>query len=275
MDRRARYSLHPTGDHLPRHGAIRTPADPAYLRDLFNHSARYYDPVNRLTSLGQVVLWRKEVARVAHVRPDDRVLDAFCGPGGLAEQVLPHLGAAGELVLVDLSPVMLHEARIRLSRKVKPGIGRRDGPRLDFVAGDLLREELGLRDFDTVLFGWGLRYVPDVGAALGRMRGFLKPGGRMALLEFTKPRPRGWAVPAQFYFRRVLPAIGSWLARDRELHEYMSVSAAEFLSAPELVEAVAEAGFVIDSCHSHLGGLVTIVAAVRTDGKLQAGGYFN
>ncbi len=272
---------------------VRTPADPAYLRDLFSHSARYYDPVNRLTSLGQVVLWRKEVARAAHVKPDDQVLDAFCGPGGLSEQVLPLLGEGGRLVLADLSPVMLHEARLRLGRQLARNRGRddrRDGgpgwddrqkgsrdstrdhrvgrplPRIEYVAGDLLRDELGLRGFDVVLVGWGLRYVPDVPAALRRMREFLRPGGRMVILEFTKPREQLWSAPAHFYFRRVLPAIGSWLAADKELHEYMSVSAAEFLAAPALADAVRGAGFKVDSCHSHLGGLVTVLAAVREDG---------
>ncbi len=252
---------------------VRTPADPAYLRDLFSHSARYYDPVNTLTSLGQVVLWRKEVARTAHVMPGDRVLDAFCGPGGLSEQVLPLLGVDGRLVLADLSPVMLHEARLRLGRRSERDRSR-PRPHVDYVVGDLLRDELGLRDFDVVLVGWGLRYVPDVPAALLKMRKFLRPGGRMVILEFTKPRGQVWSAPAHVYFRRLLPAIGSWLAADKELHEYMSVSAAEFLAAPALADAVRAAGFKVDSCHGHLGGLVTILAAVREDGG-DPGDYFN
>jgi demethylmenaquinone methyltransferase / 2-methoxy-6-polyprenyl-1,4-benzoquinol methylase len=256
------------GKWTPKRRQIRTPADPAYLRDLFSHSARYYDPVNRLTSMGQVVLWRKEVAWAAQVEPGDRVLDAFCGPGGLSEQVLRYLGEGGQLVLADLSPVMLHEARVRLGRQLARKNGRRDKPRprIDYVAGDLLRDDLELRDFDVVLLGWGLRYVPDVSAALGKMREFLKPGGRIVILEFTRPRGWGWSAPAHFYFRRVLPTIGSWLAADKELHEYMSVSAAEFLEAPVLAGAVRDAGFSVDRCHSHLGGLVTILAAVREGG---------
>jgi demethylmenaquinone methyltransferase/2-methoxy-6-polyprenyl-1,4-benzoquinol methylase len=243
---------------------IRTPTDATYLRDLFNNSARYYEWVNKVTSLGQVVLWRREVIGAARLQPTDRVLDAFCGPGGLAERALPLLGSGGRLVLADLSPVMLHQARLRLARRRASRTGSL--PQIEYVAGDLLRDDLGLRDFDVVLLGWGLRYVEDVGAALARVRSFLRPEGRMVILEFTRPGPRSWATPAHYYFRRILPTVGSWLARDRELHEYLSVSAAEFLGASELMRAVEEAGYGVLSCRSHLAGLVTILAATATQG---------
>jgi demethylmenaquinone methyltransferase/2-methoxy-6-polyprenyl-1,4-benzoquinol methylase len=257
-----------------RTAADRHPTDPAYLRDLFSNSAHYYEWVNRITSLGQVVLWRREVIRAASLRPDDRVLDAFCGPGGLAAEALPQLDSRGQLVLADLSPVMLHEARRRLSRVAVSG-ARRSGagrerpsdedphrrPRIEFVAGDLLRGDLGLGDFDVVFLGWGLRYVGDVTAALARVRSLVRPGGCLVVLEFTRPPRSSWATPAHLYFRHVLPRIGSWLAQDRELHEYLSASAAGFLSAGELAAAVAQTGLAVRSSRSHLDGLVTIVAA--------------
>jgi demethylmenaquinone methyltransferase/2-methoxy-6-polyprenyl-1,4-benzoquinol methylase len=112
-----------------------------------------------------------------------------------------------------------------------------------------------------VLLGWGLRYVDDVGAALARVRRLVRPGGRLVVLEFTRPPRFSWATPAHLYFRHVLPRIGSWLAQDRELHEYLTASAAEFLGAGELARAVAETGLAVRSCQSHLDGLVTIVAA--------------
>jgi demethylmenaquinone methyltransferase / 2-methoxy-6-polyprenyl-1,4-benzoquinol methylase len=239
--------------------SVRTPTDASYLRDLFNNSARYYESVNKVTSLGQVVLWRREVVWAAGIHPDDQVLDAFSGPGGLAVEAARHLGAGGRLVLGDLSPVMLHEARIRLA----PTLAARgdERPRAEYVTGDLLHEHLGLRDFDVVLLGWGLRYVEDVHEALARMRSFTRPGGSLVVLEFTRPPRISWATPAHLYFRYLLPRIGSWLAGDRELHEYLSESAARFLSAGELSAAVENAGFAFRSCNSHLDGLVTIVAA--------------
>jgi demethylmenaquinone methyltransferase/2-methoxy-6-polyprenyl-1,4-benzoquinol methylase len=131
---------------------------------------------------------------------------------------------------------------------------------VDFVAGDLLRGDLALGRFDAVLLGWGLRYVEDVPAALARMRTLVQPGGSLVVLEFTRPPRLSWATPAHLYFRYLLPQIGSVLARDRELHEYLSESAATFLTTPELLRAVQDAGFSLRSSSSHLDGLVTIVA---------------
>lgn len=239
-------------------GGARTPKEPSYLRDLFNNSARYYESVNAATSMGQVTGWRKEVVWAASLHPNDRVLDAFAGPGGLSAMAAPHLGPAGSLVLADLSPMMLHEARKRLG-PVLATCGRYR-PRVEYVVGDLLRDDLRLGLFDAVFLGWGLRYVEDVPAALARMRSFLKPGGSLVVLEFTRPPRMSWATPAHLYFRYLLPQIGSALAGDRELHEYLSRSAATFLSAPELLREVQEAGFTLRSHSSHLDGLITIVA---------------
>jgi demethylmenaquinone methyltransferase/2-methoxy-6-polyprenyl-1,4-benzoquinol methylase len=251
MSRRDRIS--------PGGGRVRTPTDASYLRDLFNGSARYYESVNKATSLGQVILWRKEVIWAASLHPNDRVLDAFSGPGGLAAEAVGHLGPGGRLTLGDLSPVMLHQACRRLG-PVLASRGR-NRPRVDYVAGDLLREDLGLGGFDVVLLGWGLRYVEDVDGTLTRMRSFLKPGGRLVILEFTRPPRVSWATPAHLYFRYLLPRVGSWLAGDPELHEYLSESAATFLTAAELARAIERAGFAVRRCTSHLDGLVTIVAA--------------
>lgn len=255
---------------------VRTPVDPAYLRDLFSHSARFYDPVNEITSWGQVGRWRDETIALAAPGPTDRVLDAFCGSGGLAERAMGKLGTGGELVLADLSPVMLHAARLRLApqsgRPRRSGPPRRSGhprtpaPRIAYVTGDILRDDLGLGTFDVVLLGWGLRYVPDVLAAVARLSDFLRLGGRLAILEFTKPTARGWALPAQLYFRRVLPRLGSWLARDRELHEYLRVSSETFLDTPALIKAVSATGLRVAGWRTHLGGLVTILVATREGG---------
>lgn len=236
-----------------------TPKDPSYLRDLFNNSAAYYDSVNRTTSFGQVTSWREEVVWAASLHPSDRVLDAFSGPGGLAAAAVPQLGPGAELVLVDLSAEMLHQARKRLGPVLAAEGEYR--PRVRFVVGDLLREDLALGEFDVVLLGWGLRYVEDVDAALARIRTFVKPQGCLVVLEFTRPPRVSWATPAHLYFRYVLPRIGSVLAGDRELHDYLAESAAAFLTAPELLRSIQNAGFDVKRYSSHLDGLVTIAAA--------------
>ncbi|MCZ7662946.1 MAG: class I SAM-dependent methyltransferase [Thermoleophilia bacterium] len=262
---RPRGGAQPYGSR-DRPAGVRTPRDPSYLRDLFSRSARFYDRVNVLTSVGQVARWRKETVALAAPRPSDRVLDAFSGPGGLGERALPYLGHGGGLVLVDLSPVMLHEACRRVSLRLPALVA--DRPRIAYVPGDILRQDMDLGIFDVVLLGWGLRYVPDVPAALARLRSFLRPGGRLALLEFTRPAGRGWALPAHLYFRKVVPALGARLAGDCELHDYLHVSSAAFLDADALSAALERSGFRVVAQRSRLGGLVTtIVATPATSGR--------
>jgi demethylmenaquinone methyltransferase/2-methoxy-6-polyprenyl-1,4-benzoquinol methylase len=155
---------------------------------------------------------------------------------------------------------MLGQAKMRIERR--GGDHESPQPTVEYVAGDLLKDDLGLEGFDVVLSGWGLRYVAEVPVALGQLHRFLRVYGRLVLLEFTRPRSIGWATPAHYYFRYVLPRIGSWLARDRELHEYLRVSSAGFLTKEELECAVQEAGFSVIYRHTYLDGLITILTAV-------------
>ena len=237
--------------------APRTPVDPSYLRDLFSRNARTYDAVNSLISLGQVERWRRELVALAEVQLGDAVLDAFAGPGSLAQYASARLAPGGRLVLADLSPVMLAEARRRLATA--------RGPRLEFVTADVLAPgaELGL--FDVVLLGFGLRYAPDVHRALERLALCLRPGGRLAVLEFTRPARATLALPAQWYFSRVLPRIAAALSGDAEIYEYLQASSNAFLTADELADAFRAAGLDPAATRRRLGGLVTSVIGTRAD----------
>ena len=249
----------------------RTPVDPSYLRDLFSRNARTYDAVNSVISLGLVERWRRELVTLADVRADDEVLDAFAGPGSLARYASTRLGAGGRLVLADLSPVMLAQARYRLTpargtwspaRRREDPVGRSPGPRLEFVPVDVLAPDSHLGSFDVVLLGFGLRYVPDVRRALHRLARYLRPGGRLAVLEFTRPSHATLARPAQWYFGRVLPHVAARLAGDAEIYEYLRASSAAFLTADELAAAFVEAGIDPTATRVRLGGLVTSVVGI-------------
>ncbi len=236
------------------------PTDPGYLRGLFSRNARTYDAVNVAISLGQVRRWRREVVTLARIPAGGRVLDAFAGPGSLAEPAAARMGPPGELVLVDLSPAMLDQARLRLARQDHGDGGL---PQLRFVAADLLHTAEDLGRFDAVLLGFGLRYVADPVAALRRLRRLLSPGGRLAVLEFTRPSASAaWAVPAQAYFHHLLPPLAARLAGEAELYEYLRDSSAGFLTPGELGAALDQAGWTPLRSRVHLGGLVTVVVAV-------------
>jgi ubiquinone/menaquinone biosynthesis methyltransferase len=243
---------------------IRTPRDPGYLRDLFSRSAATYDPVNDLISLGQVRLWRKELVRQVRIRPTDRVLDAMCGPGSLSLLALPGLSPSGSLTLADLSPAMLAEARRRLEPRLVAQTASGRGPQVRFVATDVTKTGLGA-GFDVVLVGFGMRYVPDVQLAFGRLRALLKPGGRLGVLEFTAPDLQGfrravWTVPHAYFFR-VLPVLAGLLAGEREIYDYLSSSTRGFLTRSDLSAALAAAGFRHQLVRARVGDMVTIALA--------------
>jgi demethylmenaquinone methyltransferase/2-methoxy-6-polyprenyl-1,4-benzoquinol methylase len=229
----------------------RTPVDPSYLRDLFSRNARTYDAVNTLISFHQVERWRRELVSLAGVHPGDAVLDAFAGPGSLARHAAARLAPQGRLVLADLSPVMLAVARRRLEHV--------HGPRPVFVTTDVLALDTELGCFDVVLVGFGLRYVPDVHRTLERLALYLRPGGRLAVLEFTRPARATFALPAQWYFSRVLPRVAAFLAGDAEIYEYLSASSRAFLTGERLVAAFGAAGLEPTATRGYLGGLVTSV----------------
>jgi demethylmenaquinone methyltransferase / 2-methoxy-6-polyprenyl-1,4-benzoquinol methylase len=237
------------------------PTDPSYVRDLFTRNARTYDSLNGPTSFWQVDRWRHELVALARIPAAGRVLDAFAGPGSLSLPAVRRLGPQGKLVLADLSPVMLANARTRLAGE-QGTLGTR--PLVSFVAADLLDPATDIGRFDVVLLGFGLRYVREIVPALRRLTDLLAPGGRLAVLEFTRPpRALSWGLPAQMFFRYALPHVGRWLGGDPELYAYLRDSAGAFLTPAGLGAALWEAGLVPGPSRIFLGGLVTDVVAER------------
>jgi demethylmenaquinone methyltransferase / 2-methoxy-6-polyprenyl-1,4-benzoquinol methylase len=251
--------------------------DPAYLRDLFGRNAPSYDRVNKLISFGLVGGWRRAVVEAAAPRPGERVLDAFAGPGSLSLLAAPRLGSGGEVVLVDLSPAMLQVARSRLRRTLGASpASAAAAPHLRFVSADLLDEAPNLGTFDVVLLGFALRYAPSSGLLLRRLSERLRPGGRLALLEFgSREAPRESGTPlavearrlvsagARLFFHTALPALAGRLAPGREVYDYLSDSTEQTLSAAELKSAVEATGLRTLSYRPLLGGLVVLLVAEK------------
>ncbi|HZO97759.1 MAG TPA: ubiquinone/menaquinone biosynthesis methyltransferase [Gaiellaceae bacterium] len=198
---------------------------PDGVRTMFDRIAPVYDAMNRVMSAGLDLRWRR-VAAAAAVRPGDRVLDAACGTGDLA---LADLAAgAGEVVGVDFSPRMLERAR-RKSGAVR------------WVEADLLALPFPDASFDAATVGFGIRNVPELERGLRELRRVLRPGGRLALLEIT--RPRGLLRPFfGLWFDALVPVAGRLLPGGRA-YAYLPASVRRFPGAEELAELLAAAGF--------------------------------
>jgi demethylmenaquinone methyltransferase/2-methoxy-6-polyprenyl-1,4-benzoquinol methylase len=217
---------------------------PDAVRMMFDRIAPVYDRMNRLMTAGLDGRWREQTARQV-VRPGDRVLDAACGTGDLA---LADLRAgAGQVVGVDLSERMLERAR-RKSRAI------------EWVRGDLARLPFPDGSFQAATIGFGLRNVPDPDRALGELRRILGSGGRLGILEIS--RPRGLLAPFyRLWFYLLVPLAGRLLA-DGSAYAYLPASVRRFHSPEELAGRMAQAGFERIGYRFFAGGIVTVHSGV-------------
>jgi demethylmenaquinone methyltransferase / 2-methoxy-6-polyprenyl-1,4-benzoquinol methylase len=212
---------------------------PDGVRRMFDRIAPVYDAMNRVMSGGLDQRWRRITAEAA-VRPGDRVLDACCGTGDLA---LAALAAGGRVVGLDFSERMLDRAT-RKSRSVE----WRRGDALDLPFAD--------ESFDVVTVGFGVRNLDDVGRGLGEFRRVLRPHGRLAVLEITRPS----GVLAPFYrlwFDGLVPLAGRVLPGG-SAYTYLPASVRRFPGPSDFAELMRAAGFGPVAYRLFAGGIVAL-----------------
>src|SRR3954447_26691724 len=167
--------------------------------ELFAGLPRHYDRVAAVLSFGQDPRWRRTMVEAVQAGPDDRILDVATGTGLVAEALVRRYGCA--VVGLDQSTAMLDGARARLAHDAAL-----DG-RVSLVAGEAERLPFTDGEFDHLTFTYLLRYVDDPAATMAELARVVRPGGRVASLEFCLPRgPLFWAW--RLYTRVGLPALG-------------------------------------------------------------------
>jgi demethylmenaquinone methyltransferase/2-methoxy-6-polyprenyl-1,4-benzoquinol methylase len=213
---------------------------PDAVRSMFDRIAPVYDLMNRAMTAGLDLRWRR-LAAASVVHPGDRVLDAACGTGDLALADL-RAGAASVTGL-DFSPRMLERAR-------------RKAAAVDWVEGDLMALPFPDASFDAATIGFGIRNVAELERGLGELRRVLKPGGRLAILEIT--RPRGPLAPLlSFWFDRIVPRLGRCVPGGAA-YSYLPASVRRFPPAEELAELLRKAGFGEVSTRLLAGSIVSL-----------------
>jgi demethylmenaquinone methyltransferase / 2-methoxy-6-polyprenyl-1,4-benzoquinol methylase len=211
---------------------------------MFDRISPVYDAMNRVMTAGLDRRWRR-IAASAAVKPGDRVLDACCGTGDLA---LADEQAGGKVTGVDFSERMLARAREK-SQSV------------DWVLGDVTALPFPEGSFDAVTVGFGIRNVPDLEAGLAELARVLRPGGRLACLEIT--RPDGILKPFfRLWFDGVVPLLGKALPGGRA-YTYLPASVRRFPGPPDLAEAFARAGFEQVEWQRMGGGIVALHVGTR------------
>lgn len=221
---------------------------------MFARISPRYDLANRVLSCGVDGLWRRAAVRFAGARTGEHALDVCAGTGDLA-LVLARAGL--EVVAADFCPEMVALA---------PAKARRAGvrARVRALAADVLALPVPDASFDLVTVAFGLRNVVDPDAALSEMTRVLRPGGRLVVLEFGRPRVPILGRVFGLYFRHVLPRLGAWISGDRGgAYAYLESSVRRFPDAGELLERFAVAGLVDLAMRPLTGGVAWLYRGVR------------
>ncbi len=198
---------------------------PDAVRTMFDRIAPVYDVMNRVMTAGLDVRWRR-LAAASAVSRGDRVLDAACGTGDLA--IADRRAGADKVTGLDFSERMLERAR------------RKDAS-VEWVQGDLLALPFADGTFDAATVGFGVRNVADLELALRELRRVLRSGGRLAILEITKPR--GVLRPFfSLWFDRIVPLIGKALPGG-SAYTYLPASVKRFPDAETLTRLLEDCGF--------------------------------
>ncbi len=221
---------------------------------MFAGIAGRYDFLNHLLSGNIDRRWRRLVA--AKLRPalgeGATVLDVACGTGDLSLVIAETCGA--RVVGVDFCRPMLEIAARKSNGASRP---------TPFIEGDALRLPFAERSFDAATIAFGLRNLSDIAGGLRELHRILKPGGRLVILEFSRPVAPGFRAIFQFYFSRVLPRLGGLVSGSRGAYEYLPDSVSKFPNQTRLADLMRETGFAGVEYRNLTGGIAAMHSGTR------------
>jgi demethylmenaquinone methyltransferase/2-methoxy-6-polyprenyl-1,4-benzoquinol methylase len=223
---------------------------------VFDSVARRYDAMNDLMSFGVHRMWKRFTIAKSGVRKGDSVLDIAGGTGDLSRKFADIVGPDGRVVLADINASMLAVGRERLLN---------DGyaAPLEYVQANA--ESLPFPDdsFDCISIAFGLRNVTDKDKALADMCRVLKPGGRLLVLEFSKPQNPLMAKIYDTYSFKALPLMGKFVARDSESYQYLAESIRMHPDQDTMLGMLQTAGFSLCKYYNLTDGVVALHTGIK------------
>ena len=212
-----------------------------FLRRIFDETASDYDRIERVLALGTGARYRRAALQRAGLKEGDKVLDVGIGTGLVAREACALIGPTGRLIGVDPSPGMMNEVAL-------PGVQLRVGRAEELPCADA--------EADFLSMGYALRHVSDVGRAFAEFQRALRPGGRLVILEISRPEGRIANALLKAYMRTFVPIVARVVARERatsELWRYYWDTIEACIAPASIMAALETAGFEKVRRHTELG----------------------
>lgn len=236
------------------------------IRQMFGAIAGWYDFLNHFLSLGIDIWWRKKTVELVPPQGPVPILDVCSGTGDLA---IAYWHAGGHNIPVtgtDFTPEMLDRARVK-------GRRARTDPTwatLDFIEADTMQLPLPSDTYQIVSVAFGIRNVTDYKAGVCEMVRVCQPGGRVAILEFSRPTNSLLGKLYLFYFRQVLPKLGQWFSKsEQSAYHYLPASVLQFPSGEEFARELTACGLTQVTCRPFTFGICTLYWGVKPSDATQ------
>ena len=221
------------------------------VRGVFDSVASRYDLMNDLMSGGVHRLWKRFTIELSAARPGQTILDIAGGTGDLAARFSRLVGPEGQVILADINAAMLEVGRDRLIDKGATGT-------IEVVQADAQALPFKDNSVDCITIAFGLRNVTDKEMALSSMLRVLRPGGRLLVLEFSKPTSALLGKVYDQYSFQILPAMGRLIAQDAESYRYLAESIRKHPDQETLLGMMEDVGFGECRYHNMTGGIVAL-----------------
>ena len=225
------------------------------VREMFDNIAPKYDLLNHTLSMSIDRVWRRRVVGEVRRAKPGRILDVATGTGDLAIAMARRIRDV-QVLGVDLSEQMLAVARRKIEARGLDG-------RIVLDRGDAERLAVADASVDVATVAFGVRNFGDLGAGLRELARTIKPGGKVVILEFSRPRNRVFRALYEFYSYKILPRIGGLVSRDKRAYEYLPASVGVFPAPVEFMAMMARAGFRNCRARSQSFGIAQIYIGER------------
>jgi demethylmenaquinone methyltransferase/2-methoxy-6-polyprenyl-1,4-benzoquinol methylase len=223
---------------------------------MFDRISGRYDLLNRILSFYQDVKWRKKLAQMLPDHSQQTVLDLATGTADVLLTLFNYSSKINHAVGLDMAQEMLQIGRKKIALQNLQ-------KKIQILPGDAENIPFADNNFDTITIAFGIRNLISIEQGLREIFRVLKPKGRLLVLEFSLPDNRYIKVMYLFYFRKILPKIGSWLSGDRYAYHYLNQTVETFPYGKSFCDVLCTAGFQNIVAHPLTLGLASIYMAEK------------